>query len=277
MSTANFSQIGDASKPSPSIWADCPKTLLNDLGLGYFAHEDFVGPSTGTLAAALDVNMVTYGGNLAVDADTDTVVTAKAAEVGGYLDIETDADDNDAAALFSEPLGTITLKSGKKFWFECRMELGDVTMDGGAFFGIVEEAGASRDVIADDAGALIGESYICFRVLTDDANAIDATYKKDAGTEVVVVSDATNSAQITAGGGTIASLVNDTEHKFGFRFDGRETLSFYVDGHKIATQTVDSTIDQSKNYCAVVAIKTGAGAAESMALDWVRFAVQTAS
>jgi hypothetical protein len=260
------------------VWADCPKTLLNDLGLGYYAHEDFTAGPTGTLAAALDVNMTSYNGlKFAADTDTDTVVTHKAAEVGGYLDIETDADDNDAFCLHSEPLGTITKNSGKKIWFEIRFELGDVTMDGAFVAGLGEEACQTVDVIANDAAALIGESYVVFRVLNDDANAIDAAYKKDAGTEVEVVADATNSAQITAGGGTVASLVNDTEHKFGIRFDGRETLYFYVDGHKIATQTVDSTIDQSKNYCAIIAMKTGAAAAESAAIDWVRYAVQTAS
>jgi hypothetical protein len=45
----------------------------------------------------------------------------------------------------------------------------------------------------------------------------------------------------------------------------------------VATQEVDSTVDQSKNYCAIMAIKTGAAAAESMAVDFFRVAVQDQS
>jgi hypothetical protein len=276
-SVTSFSQPGDSANPSPSIWGDCPNTLLNDLALGHFIHEDFRGPPTGTLAAALDVSMISIGGNIALSADTDTVLSAKASEVGGYLDIETDADDNDAAALFTEPLGTITRNSGKKFWFEARFEIGDITGDYGFFCGIVEEAGANLDVIADDAAALVGQSYICARVFTADPDGLDIAYKLDAGTEVVVLEDATNSAAITTGGGTVASLANDTEVKFGIRFDGRETLHFYIDGHKVATQDVDTTIDQTKNYCACVSLKTGAAAAESFATDWIRVAVQDKS
>jgi hypothetical protein len=271
-SLTNFSEAGNARKPSPAVWADCPLSELNDLGTGYYFHEDFIAPPTGVLAAALDVSMISIGGHLALDADTDTVLAAKASEIGGYLDIETDADDNDAFALFTEPLGTITANSGKKFWFEARFEVGDITGDYGLFIGLVEEAGASRDVVANDCAALIGESYVGYRVFTADPDGLDLAQKLDAGTEVVILEDVTNANAIASG--DRASLVNDTEVKVGMRFDGRETLHFYVNGVKVATDTVDSTYDQTKNLCFVAGAKTGAAAAESFAFDWVRVAVE---
>jgi hypothetical protein len=244
---------------------------LNDKGLGYFMHQEFLGGAvTATTTAAVSIVP-----GMSFDGDTATVTAYKAGEVGGYLDIETDGDDNDAAAFHTEPLGTITKDSGKKVWFETRFELGDVAMDGAVFFGLVEEAGASRDVIADDCAALIGESLVGFQVLTGDPDAVDIVYKKDAGTAVEVASDVTNSTALASA--DRASLVNDTEVKLGFRFDGRKTLYFYVNGVEVATQEVDSTVDQSKNYCAIMAIKTGAAAAESMAVDFFRVAVQDQS
>lgn len=270
-SVANFSQVGATNRPSPSIWADCPKTLLTDLGLGYYIHTEFTG---GAVAAATLPSLSIVPG-WSFDGDTDTVTAYKASEVGGYLDIETDGDDNDAAAFHTEPLGTITKNSGKKFWYEARFEVGDIAMDGGVFLGLVEEAGASRDVVADNAGALVGESLVGFQILADNPDAVDAVYKKDAGTVVEVLADVTNATAIASD--DRASLVNNTEVKLGLRFDGRDKIRWYVNGIQVGAQTVDSTVDQTKNYCAIFAIKTGAAAAESFAFDWVRVAVQDQS
>jgi len=267
-SVTNFSQAGDSNKPSPSVWADCPLQELIDLGTGYYYHNDFLGgPVTATVTAASG----TIPG-MSIRADAATVSSYVAGRVGGFLDIETDGDDNDAFTAHSEPLGTVTRNSGKKFWAEVAIELGDVTMDGGLFFGLVEEAGATLELIADNAAALVGESYIGFRVLADNPDAVDIAYKLDAGTEVEVLADATNATAIESA--SRANLVNDTSVKLAVRFDGRETLHFYVNGVKVATQDVDITIDQSKNYAVAVSIKTGAIAAESFAMDFIRFAVK---
>ena len=279
-STANFSQIGDADKPSPSIWADCPKTLLNDLGLGYFFHEDFIGgPTTSTATAATAVTP-----HMTLSADTATVLTHKSAETGGYLDIETDGDDNDAAALFTQQLGTITANSGKKFWLEARIEVGAVA-DQGIFLGIAEEDALdgtttnALDVLSDDvaSNSVVAESLAGFIVDAGDTDAVDIILKKDAGTAANPATDVTNSAQITAGGGTAAALAANTEVKLGMRFDGRETMYFYVNGHKVATDTVDATWDQSKTYGVVMGIKTGTAAAVSFACDWIRVGYQSKS
>jgi len=271
MSIVGYDNAGEANQPSPIIWKDCPLSNLNDNGTGYFAHEDFLGPTTGTLAAALDATLMSFGGNLAVDADTDTVLSAKAGEEGGWLDVETDGDDNDAVAIYTEPLGPITKNSGKKLWMESYVELGDTDADQGFFFGVVEEAGASRDVLADDVAAqgVIGESLMGFLVDNGDDDAVDIVYRKDAGSVVEVASDVTNSTQIASG--SRASLTDDTPVKLGMRFDGIETIRFYVNGVQVASQTVDSTVDQSKAMCIIMALKTGDAAAESFATDWIRY------
>lgn len=277
-----FSQIGDADKPSPSIWGDCPNTLLNDQSKGYFRHVDFLGAPTGTLAAALDSTMLAFGDALKIDCDTDTVLTQGGSDRGGVLVIETDADDNDAAALFSQPFGKITRNSGQKLWFEAYAAAGDVDADMGIFIGLAEEDAVdgttttARDVLSDNVAAngVVAESLIGFIQDNGDDNAFDVIYKKDAGTAVNPYTDVTNSAAITAAGGTAASLTDATLFKLGIRFDGRQTLYFYVNGYLIGTQDVDSTIDQSKDYCVVCGIKTGTTAAEQLSLGWVRYAFQ---
>ena len=271
-----FSQTGDSNQPSPSIWGDCPKTLLSDKGLGYFGHVDFLGAYTGTLAAALDVNQASFGDSLKLSADTDTVLSMKASEQGGYLDIETDNDDNDAAALFSQPLGPITKNTGNKLWFEARLELGAIG-DQGVFVGLVEEAGATLDVVADDAGAdgVVTESLIGFTCDGGNTDAFDAIYRKDAGTVVTALADVTNATAIPLADRAVVAA--NTEVKLGLKFDGRDKLAWFVNGVKVIEMTLDSTFDQSKNYCAIVGLKTGAEAAQSIAVDWVRFAYQARS
>lgn len=261
-----FSQTGDASQPSPSIWGDCPNTLLQDKGLGYYGHAEFLGGGeipAGTTVTAAMVAALSWGPvGLALDTDLDDVViTHKAAEQGGYLDLQTGASDNDAVALIAEPFGKIVRNSGNKLWFEARVELGALA-DQGFFCGLVEEANQTVDVIAANAGALIStDSFIGFQVLNDDTDGLDAVYQKDGGTPVTVKSVA----------GTVAA---NTEVKIGLRFTGRDKLYFYVDGALVATQTVDSTLDQSHDWCPFIGLKTGTAAAQSIAVDWVRFAYQ---
>lgn len=263
-----YANAGVERFPSPSIWANCPLEDIVLRGKGYFFHEDFLG---GTASAAATGAMGGVGtGVLSIDCDTDTVLAFKASEVGGYLDIETDGDDNDAFAIFTEPFCYIVENSGNKVWFEARLEIGDADGDQGFFCGLGEEACQSRDVIADDAGDLITETLIGYRILTGE-DAIDIVAQKDASAESVVSSDVTANTGVTG----YAALADADEWKLGMVFDGKTTVRFYVQGYEIASTEYSTTyFDYTKALCAVIALKTGAAAAESIAIDWVRGAYE---
>jgi hypothetical protein len=243
---------------------------LNDLGTGFYFHNGFNEGTDGTLAAALDVTMANVGPGLHVVADTDTVLSHIFTDVGGSLDIETDGDDNDGWALHSSPFGKLVKNSGKRLWFEVYAEVGAVA-DQGFFMGIAEAAAFSQDIVADGCAALIGESYVGGRILSDDTDGFDIAYKKDGGTEVEVLATATDASALGDDGAAVAA---NTPFKFGMRFDGRETLYFYIDGVEVARDTLDSTYDQSKLLGLVIALKTGAAAAQSAQLHWARWAYE---
>jgi hypothetical protein len=269
-----FSQSGDAAAPSGSIWGDCPNSLLEDLGLGYFGHEEFLGNTE--IASFADAS-VFGSGKFNVDADTGAL-SAKASEVGGYATITTGANDNDAIVLKGQPLGAIVRNSGNKLWLEARIELATL-FDGGVAFGLTTEANATRDIIADNpsnsvVAALTAATFIGF-VTKQTASAIasiDAKYAKSTGTPVVVLTDVTNSTTLTAAGGTAAALAATTEVKLGVYFNGRDSLQFYVNGYKIGSVDVDSTVDQSSTLVPVLTIKTGTANAKAISADWVRYA-----
>jgi hypothetical protein len=214
--------------------------------------------------------------NFEMNFDVDTVISAKTGEVGGWLDLETDADDNDAWALLLRPFGEIRLNSGKKMWFEARFELGAVA-DQGFFVGLAEEAALSRDVVADGCAAIIGESVIGFQVLSGDTDAFDAFFALD-GTDVTILADANQAAALelaNSGESLDADLVADTPRKVGMRFDGKESLFVFVDGVRVATYSINaSTFPNNVNLGFVVALKTGTAAAQSAAIDWIQVAYQ---
>jgi hypothetical protein len=259
---------------SPSIWADCPKSQLNDEGQGYFFFEQFLGGVADTVASG--EQRPSYG-PLHLDCDDDTVVSFLD-DLGGRIDIETDGDDNDAWALFTSPFAKIVKNSGHKVWFEARVELGDIAMDGGLFVGLAEYAALSRDAVADDAGDVDEESMFGFQVMTDDPDAIDAIYRLDDGTTAELLSGISTSSNYTAAGGTSSALVADTPVKVGMRFDGRDRLEVFFNGYKVYTYEISSTlfpVGVAMGF--VICLKTGADAAESGAVDWAAGAYQTSS
>jgi len=255
------------------LWKDCPQDALTRDGTGYFIHADFLGAPlvTSTITSAL-LGRLSVAPGFSIDGDDDTVITMKTAELGGYIDLETDGDDNDAVAIFTEPFGRVEIGSGKKLWLEARFEIGAVA-DQGLFFGLVEDAGASRDVVADNAGALIGESLIGFQILADDTNGVDAVFKLNAGTAVEMRSDITNLN--TPAALTAFAVAADTEFKLGLKFDGDESIELYVNGVKVFVYTITpATFPVNVNMGAIFALKTGSAAAQSVAIDWIRGAYQ---
>lgn len=272
MSVANFSQIGVADRPSPSIWKSCRKTLLNDLGLGTFFHAEFMGVPSKALVTAED----TFDG-MQMIADPATVSSGiLPVDVNhGRLDLETDGDDNDAWVLHNQIEPQFTVNSGQRVWFEARIHFGDASADAGMFLGLVEEDGLTLELVTDGGLTHVGQSFVGFTTISSAPTLVDAVYKLDAGTVVTVSADVTNNAAITAGGGTVAALADDVYVKLGFEFDGRETVSFYVDGHKVATVVIDTTIfPNGVRMAAAFSYKTGTAAAQSANIDWMRWAFQ---
>jgi len=252
---------GENAQPSSNVWAGCPGARLLAEGSGILIHEDFVGgvvSTTTTAATPIGNGFLTFAGDVA------TVTSFKAGEIGGYLDVETDGDDNDGAALVTQPIIRFERHSGKEVWLEARLELGALA-DQGVFVGFAEAAGLTHDVIADGAAALIGESLVGFQILNDDTDAVDAVFKLDAGAAVEM--------------GSVLNptpLVADTEFKVGLRFDGRETIKLFFNGDQVVAYNINAaTFPVNVDMGFVVAVKTGAAAARSIAIDWVRVAHQS--
>ena len=276
MSVVGYDNKGEANQPSPAIWGDCRGQIINDKGLGTYRHVDFLGAGGGTLAAVLDVTTLQFGDALNLIGDTDlvdAVVSSKAGEIGGYLDLQTGASDNDGIGLQSEPFCRIVANSGKKVWLEAFFELGALVTESGFFLGLVEEAHQTVDFIVTDVASLIAtDSFVGGEILPANSDAINIVKQKDGGTKANVLLIANQSTQIPSG--DRFDIAGDVPFKFGLRFDGRDQIRYFINGVNVATETVDSTYDQANDLCFLAVLKTGSAAALSFAADWIRYAYQ---
>lgn len=299
---------GNVAQPSPSVWAHCPNTLLNDKGLGYFIAQDFLGdystPAATTTAPGIEFASV----------GTNVFGTAASSTFGpNVLSAATGATDNNHLTLYGEALGSITRNIGREYWFETRIAL---TALGDAAFAVglttLANAIVSAGPIADNpsnsaVATMTSASFIAF-VSAQAASAIatvNIVYEKTTGTPVTVLADATNASALIAYEATLGAGEGITQaaavtaqatapigdgitvlhgnllasgfRKFGIYFDGQKTIYFFVDGVQVAKQEVDSTFDQAAYYVPFVALKNGASTAITGNVDFIRAGFQLRS
>lgn len=276
----DFSKPGDSDQPSPSIWGRCARTLLNDMGLGSYVHNAFLG-DTATLPGMPN------------DGTGDTYTYNDGTEGNRVLDIDVSGTDNNGAAIFTRPLGRIRRKAQEVVWYESRIALAALT-DQAVFAGIAELDGLDEDIVADDPSnsAQAGlDTVSCFGFVTQQVSSqttkLDAVYRNGTGDVVTVATDVTNSSalnEVKHPGGVVhdderGDLVAGTFVKLGVVFvPGLNQVQYFVNGRKVASAEVglagsDST-DQASEYGGIVALKTGAGAARTLHVDFIRAAAQ---
>lgn len=270
MPQVDFSQAGASVQPSPSIWDNCPLGEFNEEGTGFYIHEDFIG-GTEVWADGGPVGNFPF----ATDGDASSTIAKRTGGVGGLQDMAVSGTDNNAVAIFSQPLGKIVRNSGNELWFEARYNPVAITEDRGVFFGFTAEAGMSRDVLADDvasvAAGLISNDLLGFTQQTDNKDDVQAVVRVGTGTPVVILADATNASALTAP----AHLVAGTYRKIGFKFDGKDQITIYIDGQKAYARTLLAAEFPTTNLALIAAVKTGAAATATINFDWIRAAVRT--
>ena len=256
-----------AGGPSPIIWADCPVvTIIRDPGAGIHIFEDFEGGCIADNVAQYKFKLV--GDSPEIEGVTD--------EVGGVVTIEGTTADNDEAYLVSNLLYELKKNNGKKMWLEARFKLLDSNAAQGVIFGLGEDSMLVADAIVDNATSLGDYDFVGFAAISgSDGGAmedIDSVYHEagDGGAPTVIEAD------VVAIDGTD---YDDVYVRLGMRFDGKETVTFYLDGVKQAT-TLDldsfDTGDQLTEELGVgLGIKyDGTVTGDGMQVDWIRFACE---
>jgi len=245
--------------PSPIIWADCPvEEIIADPTKGIHFFDDFINFAPITTAGASGG----YYGYI----DGGNTIQQLATEINGVVRLALDTTDDDESCLITggNTAGMVKVLSTafKKLWFEARVRTSEVTTAGGLFVGLIEEASADGDLVADGCGALTTADYVGFRVLDDDNDGLDAAYRCYNQTEQVVQ----NAAQV---------LEADTWYKVGLSVDETGILRYYVNGAQVGSNVQWSdaaTFPDGEELALAIARKNGTGAADSIDIDWWRCA-----
>lgn len=265
---ARYKAAGVTTEPSPNIWADCPVLkFITDPGAGVYLWEDFLG--------RFAANDTQIGPFYLVGTNPDSAVVTD--EAYGVVNISGSGAAHDEAYLTSNLLVNEAIKkdSRKRVWFETRLKLDDADADVSIIAGLGESSLLAAEAIADDptshpTTSLADYDFIGFMAATDGTNmaGIDTVYHQDGDSGTVTVVE----ADVLENDGTDN---DDTYIRLGFTFDGRSTVTFYVNG--VAQDTTldvdDLTGDKLDDALGIiVGIKDDAGGADDLKVDWIRFA-----
>ena len=253
-----------ARMPSPIIWADCPvMTFLADPAKGVHLWDDFVN---GPVQADGSIHPIWFS-----DVDGGCSLPNLNSEIGALV-FTHDGGDNDMVGISTggNVAGfVLTPLKGerKRFWFETRFKVGTVTTDDIALFaGFAAPALNSATALMDATTVeMVDVDYLGFFI--NDGDGDDLTIVYNEATLGTAQSDT----------GEIA-LVIDTYVRVGFRLDvDSDKIHVYLDG---VDQGADAEIDittanfpsNTKMAIYFVTQMCGGAAADTVTLDWIRFA-----
>ncbi len=261
MSVQSYGIAGDANVTSPLIWKDCPMgAIIKDPSRYVHIFDDFTEAQTTLAAAGIWSGWLVKG--------TQGVVANLADENSGVITVGGGGTAHDDAYLHSNALYDLTMNNNKRFWFEARVNLADADFDGGLIVGLAQYSACAADLIVDEAEAIVTlKDFIGFMGFSSSSlmGDMEAIYQQEA--------DAAHTDVDTS----VVTMTDDAYAKLGMRFDGKKTVTFYVNGAVAATLDIDDLTDNSfANKLAVVfGIKdVGGSAADLSQVDWVRFACE---
>jgi len=114
------------------------------------------------------------------------------------------------------------------------------------FFCGLAEAGLDQDALADDTGALADKDFCGFHAAAHATDVdVDGVYRIEGGTAVV-------------GADTLTEDDDNVFNRYGFRFDGGETITWFLNGVRIGTSTITAaTFPTGEALTPIFVIKTG--------------------
>lgn len=241
---------------SPDIWWDCPILgMMVDPLIGVTDGDDF------TRIQATGFPYLITGAN-------GTFGAVAAAQYSQAILTATGADNDECYVTTNNNLaGLIKADASKKWWFEARAKVSQITLAQGVFVGLAEETGVAADFMTDNTMAMKVIDSIGFQILaaTDIAAIWQTAHQLNGGARAAVSATASTATtnfvklgmkSVPNAAGTVA------------------TVYFYVDGARLADSVLSSATNFPLDQVMQVtfATKCGQGTANTLTLDWWRAA-----
>ena len=270
MSIALHGTAGNAAVPSPEVWKDFPaQDAVTSPGDYVHIWEDFTSQFT-----ANDVQNVGNGQWVVIGTNPDTAHVTD--EANGVVNISGSGAGDDEAYLCSGMLCNEVIKkdSGLRLWFETRLKMDDTSADVIFICGLGEDALMTADAVPNDGATrnnITDYDFIGFHTDNDATNQgdMETCYHQDGDGGALTAVQATVRAFGTS------TTYDDTYMKLGLRFDGKSTVTFYLDGAALGTTLDVDDLTGNKLDDALgifIGIKDLAGGADDLKIDWIRYA-----
>jgi hypothetical protein len=235
------------------LWKDLPHNW-RDPSVAYHFEQDWVNAPT-FASATPQMGIATF---------QDTSATVQGIErLGGWLELSTaGGTDNDQASY--QAGGSLSTSFGfststpKKLWMERKIRLSTVAETMVAAGLAAKATSVNNGLLTDDTGALADTSFVGWHCPAHSTNAVFSfVYRKASSSAVTMYASA-----LTA---TIGADIY-----LGFYFDGR-----YLHGYCNRVRVVSYDLTTASNFPTALLspclhVKAGAGAAKTLAEDFVR-------
>lgn len=159
--------------------------------------------------------------------------------VNGALLLTNSAADDDVNQLQGAE-EWLKLSSGKKLWFEAKIQTSDATQSD-LFIGLA----------TTDTSIVAGTTDSC-------------GFRKTDGDPALIAVTEDNTTETTT---TLADMADATWVTLGFYWDGASSVSFYVDRALVATHT--SNIEQTNALALTLTLQNGEAVAKTLTVDYV--------
>ncbi len=241
---------------SPALWADAQPAQWAFTGKGHFFFDDFIWPPQPAFTSA-----TARGGYITFQSANCTVLTLPTARNGALQLLVDNGAGNLACGIQPAQSGMAAFQATKALardmWFEARVRATALPAVGLAL-GLAPVGMAALGTLVNTTGALITANldFVGFHMMADDADGIDAVYKKaDVATRYNIKDVA-------------AALVANTWLKLGVRYIYPDVI-YYVDGVEVGRTTVNATNFPVTSILAPLLIAKNSDAADAtIELDW---------
>lgn len=236
---------------SPLIWDDCPRLqMLVDPTIGTLVHDDF------TVVQATGYPYEISG--------TNGTFTAVASAPHGEALLSAPGTDNDEAhiAYNNDVGGCIKCDASSKWWFEARLKLSQVTVEGGVLVGLLQQAASADAIIADDTMIPTATlDYLGFQIVQATAAALTWRTMNQLAARTAI-----NEAAAPASTSYIKLGMKSVPNALGTL----ATVTFYVNGVALPDTVTTAGTNYPVNVVLIphFGVKTGAASAFNMTLDW---------
>ncbi len=235
---------------SPDIWDDCPLLqMMVDPTLGIYAR-DFM---TAIQATGYPYEISGTNGTFTALADNP-----------GVGRLSAPGTDNDEAhiAYNNDVAGLIKCDPSHKWWFEARVKLSQITVEGGVLVGLLQQAASQDAIMATNTMILTATlDYLGFQIVEAAATSLVWRTIKQLASRTAV-----NEAAAPASTSWVKLGMKSVPNTAGTI----ATITFYVNGVALPnTTTSDSTNYPLNVYLTPqFGVKTGAGSAFNVDISW---------